>query len=315
MVKEIRKQRLSIWEAKEIDMVEYLSTLGFKPTKIRGDNLWYLSPLRQERTPSFKINRSLNRWYDHGIGQGGNLVDFGVLFYRCAVGEFLRGLDGHFSLHQPPPVRSLKTVVQDSESPLKIVGEFPLSSPHLLRYLAHRRIAIGVADKHCREVRYELAGKTYYGIGFRNDLGGFEIRNPYFKLSSSPKGMTTFENNSEEVIVFEGFMDFLSFKTTHQDLEENRYNFLVLNSVSFFETARPFMESHRRILLYLDRDETGQNCSRYALSMGSQYEDHSNLYRLHKDFNDWIINFGRVEQSSHQEHENSENGLKPKTLK
>ncbi|MCH5684068.1 hypothetical protein LWM68_07155 [Niabella sp. W65] len=42
-----------------------------------------------------------------------------------------------------------------------------------------------IADRYCREVRYELNGKVYYGIGFRNDLGGFEIRNPYFKASSS----------------------------------------------------------------------------------------------------------------------------------
>ncbi len=247
------------------------------------------------------------------IGQGGNLVDFGVLFYRCTVGEFLRSLDGHFSLHQPPLAQPLKTVAQYPESPLKIVGDFSLSSPHLLRYLEHRRIAIRVADKYCREVRYELAGKTYYGIGFKNDLGGFEIRNPYFKLSGSPKGITTFQNSTEEVIVFEGFMDFLTFKTIHQNLEESRYDFLVLNSISFFETARTFMESHRRVLLYLDRDETGQNCSRYALSLGSRYEDHSSLYRLHKDFNDWIMNFGAVGQSPHQGYEILVDDLKAKT--
>ena len=290
----IRKQRLSIREAKEIDMVDYLSALSFKRTKIRGDNFWFLSPLRQERTPSFKINRTINRWYDCSLGQGGNLVDFGVVFYNCTVGEFLRGLDGHFSLRQPLLAQPLKTVGQDPERQIKIVDEFSLSSSKLLCYLEHRRIAIEVAERYCLEVRYELSGKTYYGIGFRNDLGGFEIRNPYFKASSSPKGITTLENNAEEVIVFEGFMDFLSFKTMHQNLQENQYDFLVLNSISFFESARAFMEDHCRILLYLDRDKTGQNCSRYALSLSSKYEDHSILYRLHKDFNDWAMNFGNA---------------------
>ena len=64
---EIRKQKLSIREAKEMDMVGYLSTLGFEPAKIKGNDFWYSSPLRQERTPSFKVNRTLNRWFDYGV--------------------------------------------------------------------------------------------------------------------------------------------------------------------------------------------------------------------------------------------------------
>src|SRR5690606_19720689 len=116
-----------------------------------------------------------------------------------------------------------------------------------------------------------------------------------------PKGITTFQNNSEEAIVFVGFMDFLSFKTIQQNLKEDSHDFIILNSLSLFETARLFMEDHSRILLFLDRDEAGQNCSRYALSLRSKYEDHSSLYQLHKDFNDWVMNFGKVGQGSFRE--------------
>ncbi|MBE8712674.1 CHC2 zinc finger domain-containing protein [Sphingobacterium hungaricum] len=96
-----RKLRLSIEEAKEMDMVNYLSSLGHEPLKIRNNDHWYLSPLREEKTPSFKINRKLNRWYDHGLGKGGNLVDFGIEYHRCTVGELLDSLSGNFSLQQP----------------------------------------------------------------------------------------------------------------------------------------------------------------------------------------------------------------------
>ncbi|MBN8789345.1 MAG: toprim domain-containing protein, partial [Terrimonas sp.] len=158
------------------------------------------------------------------------------------------------------------------------------------------RIPVDVADHYCREVRYECNGKVYYGIGFRNDLGGFEIRNPYFKASSSPKGITSFDNNADDVIVFEGFTDFLSFRAIHQQDHEDRFDFVVLNSVSFFEIARPFMEKHNAIKLYLDRDATGQNCSRYALSLSAKYKDESSLYQNHKDFNDWVMNFGKADK-------------------
>ena len=32
-------------------------------------------PLRNERTPSFKVNDRLNEWYDFGAATGGDLVE------------------------------------------------------------------------------------------------------------------------------------------------------------------------------------------------------------------------------------------------
>lgn len=292
-----RNKRLSISEAKEIDIVHFLADLGYEPSKIRNNDYWYFSPLRDEKTPSFKVNRKLNRWYDHGLGKGGNLVDFAILYHGCTVSEFLQNLSGNLSLQKPSIQQSVTR--PEPENQIKILGDFILSSTALLRYLQQRRIPVDIADRYCREVRYELNGKVYYGIGFKNDLGGFEIRNPYFKASSSPKGITTIDNSAGEVIVFEGFTDFLSFKAIHQQDPEDRFDFVVLNSVSFFETARLFLEKHNTIRLYLDRDPTGQNCSRYALSLSSKYKDESSLYQNHKDFNDWIVNFGKP-QRKHQ---------------
>lgn len=288
------KKRLSISEAKEIDMVYFLSSLGHEPSKISNSDYWYLSPLREEKTPSFKINRKLNRWYDHGLGKGGNLVDFAILYHGCTISELLQNLSGNLSFHKPIPRQTFAKYEQENQ--LKILEDFILSSSALLRYLQQRRIPVDIADHYCREVRYELNTKVYYGIGFRNDLGGFEIRNPYFKASSSPKGITTFDSNADEVIVFEGFIDFLSFKVINQHDPEGRFNFLVLNSISFFETARPFMEKHNTIRLYLDRDTAGQNCTRYALSINNNYNDESSLYQNHKDFNDWVVNFGKPQK-------------------
>src|SRR5829696_1689253 len=103
------KRMILCAQANGFDLVDYLLQLGYKPQKIRGDDWWYLSPLRQEKMPSFKVDRKLNLWYDHGIGKGGNLVDFGVLFFRCSVKEFLQKLTErpgqNFSFH--PPVSSV----------------------------------------------------------------------------------------------------------------------------------------------------------------------------------------------------------------
>jgi DNA primase len=291
---DFRNKRLSISEAKEMDMVYYLSSLGYEPLKIRRNDFWYLSPLREEKIPSFKVNRKLNRWYDHGLGKGGNLIDFAILYHECTIGELLEKLANNLSFQKPIAYQQ-KTEVE-TESRIKVLENFTLTSLALLRYLNQRRIPMEIADQYCHEVRYEINGKIYYGIGFKNDSGGYEIRNPYFKASSSPKGVTTFDNGADEAIVFEGFMDFLSFKAIHQNEPEDKFDFVVLNSLSFFENARPFMEKHQSIRLYLDTDTAGQNYSRYALSLSDKYKDESSLYQNHKDFNDWVVNFGKSQK-------------------
>jgi len=289
------QQRVSLQQAKEMDMVDYLSKLGHKPAKIRNNDYWYVSPLRDEKTPSFKVNRKLNRWYDHGLGKGGNLIDFAILHQNCTIGEFLQKLNGDFSFHQPIFHQPNELL---TEKKLNVLQEFSISSFALLRYLEQRRIPINVADQFCREIRYELNDKIYYGIGFKNDSGGYEIRNPYFKTSSSPKDITTIKNKAKEAVVFEGFFDFLSFIAIHKNQTTIESNFVILNSVSFFEKARPFIEQHESIRLYLDRDSTGQNYSRYALSISNRYKDESKLYEHHKDFNDWMMNIGKSQKKN-----------------
>jgi len=292
------KQRLSIEEARQTDIINYLSKLGYEPAKVRGVNYWYLSPLRKERTPSFKVNQKLNRWYDHGLGRGGNIIDFAILYNNGTVGEFLHQLNSNLSF-QKPLVKQLNEQPEgDAESKIKILQEKTISSFSLLRYLHQRRLPIDLVEVYCREVKYELHGKEYFGIGFKNNSGGYEIRNPYFKASSSPKDITTFNNGAKEANVFEGFTDFLSFMAIHKNQPQIPSDFVILNSVSFFEKARPFMEEHESIRLYLDRDATGQNYSRYALSLSNKYKDESSLYQHHNDLNDCLVNFGKGQKKS-----------------
>jgi len=295
-----KQQISSLDDARQIDMVDYLSKLGHSPSKIRSFDYWYLSPLRDEKTPSFKINRKLNCWYDHGIGKGGNLIDFAILYHNCTVGEFLHQVNGISSFHLPLPLAS-KENEDNVESKIEILSERTISSFALKRYLSHRRIPIAIAKEYCKEVSYKLNDKEYYGIGFKNDAGGYELRNQYYKSSSAPKDIKTFHYGAKEAIVFEGFFDFLSFISIQKNLQSINANYVVLNSISFFEKARPFMEQHEQIKLYLDQDKTGQNYSSYALSLSRKYKDESQLYKNHKDLNDWVMNIGKGQKK----------GLKP----
>jgi len=91
-------------------------------------------------------------------------------------------------------------------------------------------------------------------------------------------------------------MDFLSYQTMHQNEPALGVDFIVLNGAAFFEKARPVMEQHEVIRLWLDRDITGKEYTKYALSLKKGYTDESSLYSQHKDLNDWLMNNGLVQK-------------------
>jgi hypothetical protein len=78
------------------------------------------------------------------------------------------------------------------------------------------------------------------------------------------------------------------------DLPVRQTNFLVLNSLSFFERSLLLMEKHQSIHLYLDQDEAGRKNTKQALKRSPNFKDESKLYKGYKDLNDWLSNFGRL---------------------
>lgn len=282
---DLKNDRVTIAQAKEIDMVQYLASQGHEPTKIRGNDYWYLSPLRDEKTASFKVNAKHNIWYDHGQGKGGNLIDFGTIYFNCSVSDFLKTLAGSLSF-QPQQNSSRKDTPDAPKIIIEKVEE--LTSPALLKYLRERRIDSDVALLFCKQVTYNFNGKNYYGIGFQNNAGGWEIRNRFYKTSSTPKDYTLIKNGSENIAVFEGCMDFLSFIGNNADNREQS-DYLILNSLSFFVRSLPVMQGYSSKNLYLDWDDAGRRATAKALSIDSSFTDKSNLYKGYEDYNDWHI--------------------------
>jgi len=44
--------------------------------KRKGNRLWALSPFRNEKNSSFMVDPDRQRWFDFGIGKGGDVIDF-----------------------------------------------------------------------------------------------------------------------------------------------------------------------------------------------------------------------------------------------
>ena len=309
-------------QANLIDLVDYLHMLGHDPQKIKGEDFWYLSPLRQEKETSFKVNKNKNVWFDFGIGKGGNLVDFATQYFSCGLSEALQKISSfhpqnnlqNIIVRPPvhPPDNSLFDDKDAGETAIKIIAASqPIKDPSLCRYLEQRRIDKNIADRYCYEVKFTMTGKEkeYRAVGFKNNAGGYELRNEYFKGSSTPKYVSYVDNKSDNIKVFEGFFDFLSYQTIHKNeqlnltnLPDRQTSFLVLNSLSFFKRSLLLMEKHQSIHLYLDHDEAGRKCTNLAQKRSLKFKDESKFYKGHKDLNDCLMNFGILKKEKKQSH-------------
>jgi len=285
-------KRLTCEHVNDSDLVDYLSSLGFYPKKVKGTEYWYISPFRDERTASFKVNRNINAWYDHGLGIGGKLVDFAIRFHQCTVKELLAKLQNDFPFHKQAK-QQIRTSTQNNESAIKIVAIQDLSSILLRRYLTQRRITGSIAQSYCREIIFELNSKQYEALGFVNDKGGYELRNPWFKGGCSPKDISSFMAGEKEMAVFEGFFDFLSYKTIFQNQAVTPTDFVILNSLSFADKSRSILDQYERVHLYLDNDTAGRNCTQRLVMTSPKFIDESHLYKGHKDLNEWAQQIGK----------------------
>ena len=73
---------MTIQDVKQIKLADYLQSLGYTTVKQQDKNLLYKSPLREETDASFKVNTEFEKWYDFGIGKGGNILALAAELYR-----------------------------------------------------------------------------------------------------------------------------------------------------------------------------------------------------------------------------------------
>lgn len=275
-------------EIKRHSIRTYLASRDIRPVRESAGRGMYLSPLRKEHTASFSVSYDKNLWYDFGTGEGGSIIDLVARMEGCseveaarrlATGEHGRLVSTHAELpraSEPTPPR------------LVVFSDRELTHPALVGYLTSRGIDPVIARTYCREVRYTIGGKEYFAIGFHNDAGGWELRNLRFKGSSTPKNITTLDNGSDTAMVFEGFIDFLSYLSLKGNPSPS-INTAVLNSVTNLQKAIPFLSCHRAVHAFLDNDDAGRKAlARLKKSVpSSEVINQSVFYRDHKDLNDY----------------------------
>ena len=279
-------------EIKTIPLAAFLSRLGHEPAARKGTRLWYKSPLRQEHTPSFKVETTLNCWYDFGIGKGGNIIDLAAELYQSTDLRHLMRCIANCC-----PVPSVQTVASSfaprhSAPSMERFEVAPLEHRALVAYLQERGIPAHIAKANCKEAHYSVNGKSYFAVAFENVSGGWELRNRYFKGCRGRKDISYLpwsrDSPSTECAVFEGFIDYLSALTL--DIISGA-DAIILNSVVNVNKAMPYLKGYTAINCYLDNDNAGQTAlAELKAIYGSIVIDRSTLYSEFNDLNDFLVN-------------------------
>ena len=298
-----------------ISIVEIMAHYGKRLDHTRSG--LYFSPFRDERTPSFHIDEAKNTWYDYGTSEGGNLFDFVCKFVNIPRGEVYDWL------------ASFRHMVPDSEYKA-LIAPMLERKPHssrividsashhftrrkLVEYAADRAVSKEVLEKYCEEIVYHVDSapdRKFYAIGFKNNSGGYVLRSSISKRCSSSDittlgsdGEMTQDATCDKVLVFEGFMDFLSWITDVKQ-QTPQYDCCILNSVSNIARALPWIMEHRNIAAFLDNDDAGRETLQKIMDSASEgahdvcVYDMSRLYEGYNDLNEKLSDELTSNQSS-----------------
>ncbi|WP_075603803.1 toprim domain-containing protein [Saccharicrinis aurantiacus] len=276
-------------QAKNIPIVSYLKELGFEPCRIYKHNYWFISMIRQnESKASFKVDIKQNCWFDHGLGEGGNILDLVMRLHSLTtISKALRVLsetrnNSSLSFHQAVN----KDVIEEKHT-YKVKE---LNNKALLNYITHKRgLSVLLCKRYCEEVYYKMNDKNYFAIGFKSVYGGYELRNKFWKGCIGKKGISIINNGKNECFLFEGFIDFLSFIQLFPAMEYER-DYIILNSISMLNEAIKIATNYKLITTFFDNDESGYRASNTIKESTLKSIDASSFYADFKDVNSYLNN-------------------------
>ncbi len=271
--------------AKKVPLESLMAHIGIAYERKKGENIWYKSPFyNPQKTGSFKINTTINKWYDFALGEGGDTIKLITKLNKCNTSkalEYIKNLNiDFFSFQQPLEI--------ERPTKMEILKISEIQNENLKEYLNHRGVFVDQANKYCKEITYSNNGKLYRSIGFENRLGGYELRNERFKSCFGKKDITYFDNGFENLAVFEGFIDFLSFFEL-EEFQKIEANYLILNSLSMINRAELIINNHQNTYLFLDNDFAGKVAKDALMKKFPNQIDMSNQYSNVKDLNDYLF--------------------------
>ncbi|QOW10150.1 DNA primase [Kaistella flava (ex Peng et al. 2021)] len=261
-----------------------LESFNLFPVKENQRTAFYFALDRVEVVPSFAVDFTKNKGFDFGTGKNYDVISIVQQMNKCSVSDALKYLSRlDFSVQNEVENEEI-----DKNKSYRILKVNEIKHPALIEYLKSRKV---FEQSHLvKEIHYELNEKNYFGIGFFNNSSGLEIRNKYSKICLGKKDITLFENErneNTEIVVFEGFFDFLTFKNLEKE-KRSTSDYLILNSTAMLFKVEETLKKYAKISLFLDNDANGIATKEIIQKKYKNIEDCSLLYYNFKDLNEWF---------------------------
>jgi DNA primase len=276
-----------------VSLVDLLSRLGYQPAKTIGSEKYYHSMLQDnDSKPSFSVNEQLGIWYDHSLGKGGNIIDFGLAYWHLPFQETLEKIAQvcdsdlpliNYDRPENSRKRSAVKIPHYEVEDIKALGNNPVITDYL-----HYRGVWQAAQNRLREVYYYVEDqkkqrKYFFAAGWQNELGSWEVRNKYFKGCLGHKAISFIPGDEQRLSVFEGYINYLSWQTENPLATDS---ILVLNSIALLNTAAKKAQQYSDVAIYFDRDQTGHKATLELIKAVPKARDHSAIYDGRNDYND-----------------------------
>ena len=274
-----------------------LDYLGKPLKKTRAGWYVYRCPWREDRHPSLNVSPNGKVWHDQATGEKGGIIE---LVMTCLNTKDLARVCAEFdsSSFSMPKIIDSEKKEEVEDTPFSSFSLVPLQARGLYAYLTKRGINTHIARQFLQEAHYSFQrredGKYLYALAYPNDKGGYELRGaPYtgnpdgFKGGTSPKWITThLGKENAPTVVFEGFMDMLSFTTL---CGEVKHNYIVLNSIVNAPAAIEVLRSMGgKVLLCLDNDDGGDTTTKKMLDALPSGVDIRSRFAPAKDVNEYL---------------------------
>ncbi|MCP9755696.1 hypothetical protein EGI26_11070 [Lacihabitans sp. CCS-44] len=275
---------------KKIPIVAYLESLGIHPVNKVGNQFLYYSPLSNENTPSFFVELTKNVFFDWSNGLNGDIIDLirekEKLSFKQALNKLSEFNETHsFSFSGFKPISTPKNQII-------ILEVKEIQNSNLFQYINSRCIDMDLAKQYLKEVHYVTNERKYYALGFKNDSGGFELRNGLGFKGKTKNAITTIENYSKNLSLFEGFFDFLS-ALQFYNLNKPHNSTIILNTTNNLPSIKETVKNYNQIFAYLDNDKSGLVTINKLLTYNENTKNKSlEMYPNHKDFNHFLVSNG-----------------------
>ncbi|MBB5440629.1 hypothetical protein HDC92_004332 [Pedobacter sp. AK017] len=256
----------------QVKIADLLSRLGYEPANKKGSELLYTDVLAKTLKPSFCVNNDLGSWYDHSLGKGGDLIDFGQAYWKLPFKDALEkiillcNLDGASLELKDIPERTENRprLRKATKLPHYVIENIlPLGNhPAITDYLNTIGIP-GVPDERLREVYYykeDEKGKrtSFFSAGWQTENGSWWVKNKYFDGPIGKAATSYYPAPDAEMLKMEVYLDYFDFVLKNRN---SPHSILLLNSYDLLAKSLTRMKKYLEVKLNFEDNQQGRKAA------------------------------------------------------